>query len=117
MTPLQFASLSNKPKSVEFLLNFGADPSIKDVTGRTAKDIAIFKEGKLVIQVFDQFELPKIKIDPIYFYEDEFDFKIETKDESVPIHKFLVDSFELNQLSSFSSVFFINLFLGTCFTF
>jgi hypothetical protein len=49
-TPLQYASAMGKQKMVDFLLDNGADPSIKDVTGRTAQKISnyISKRDNLV---------------------------------------------------------------------
>jgi hypothetical protein len=43
-TPLQFACGMGKQKSVDFLIENGADPLITDATGRTAQDIADFKK-------------------------------------------------------------------------
>lgn len=40
---------------VSFLLENGADPNVKDVTGRTAFDIATFLEREKTIQVFKDF--------------------------------------------------------------
>jgi ankyrin repeat protein len=39
-TPLQFAAAIGKQKSFDFLIELGADPSIKDDTGKTAVEIA-----------------------------------------------------------------------------
>jgi ankyrin repeat protein len=41
-TPLQFACAIGKQNMVDFLMNQGANPLIKDAPGRTAQEISIF---------------------------------------------------------------------------
>jgi ankyrin repeat protein len=41
-TPLQHAYAAGSQKVIDFLIKIGADPTIKDSTGRTAQDISDF---------------------------------------------------------------------------
>jgi len=53
-TPLQYCSaLENRKEMVSLLLENGADPSIKDKTGRTALDIAILLKRTETVKVFE----------------------------------------------------------------
>jgi hypothetical protein len=56
-TPLQFACGMGKQKIVDFLIQNGADPLIKDSTGRTAQDIADFKKTGCKVPI-EQVSIP-----------------------------------------------------------
>jgi hypothetical protein len=57
-TPLQFACGVGKQKSIDFLIENGADPLITDKTGRTAQDIAILKNNGCKVPIKPQVIIP-----------------------------------------------------------
>jgi hypothetical protein len=57
-TPLQFACGMGKQKSVDFLIENGADPLITDATGRTAQDIADLRNTGCQVPIKPQVIIP-----------------------------------------------------------
>jgi len=95
------ASFLNKPKSVELLLNLGADPTIEDATGRTAEEIAIFKSRKEIIQIFEKDLEQTIEIEQnLYSSKDGSDITFISNDKK---------EFKLHKCILFNLDFFKNL--------
>jgi hypothetical protein len=57
-TPLQFACGMGKQKSVDFLIENGADPFVKDATGRTAQYIADLRNNRCKVPIKPQTIIP-----------------------------------------------------------
>lgn len=53
MTALMFAARDSTPKMVQFLLDYGADPSITSADGKTAHDYAVQSNNKDVIAILE----------------------------------------------------------------
>ena len=53
MTALMFAARDSTPEMVQFLLDYGADPSITSADGKTAHDYAVQSNNKDVITILE----------------------------------------------------------------
>jgi hypothetical protein len=61
-TPLQFACCIGKQKSVDFLIQNGADPLIKDSTGRKAQDIADLRKNGCKVTIKPKVIIPNVNL-------------------------------------------------------
>jgi hypothetical protein len=80
---------------VRYLLEKGADPTIKDKTGRNALEIAQELYRNTIEGIFEEVREEeeqrklhsKVTLKPFGVKEEDFDHTLKTKQNDVPIHK------------------------------
>lgn len=55
-TPLTFAAFTNRPEIIKLLLEYGADPNMRDRYGCIARSGALARDRKEIVRLIDEFK-------------------------------------------------------------